>query len=113
MVENTRMQLLGIGRGVREDLAGMGQRGNRRQGIVQLVGDDADHLLPGGHFLGVDLARELLEQQQPVRDRVEQEAALRDVVDLGFAADLEREQRVAAALDGLAQRRGRALEVTA
>ncbi len=75
------------------------------------MGDDADHLLPGGHFLGVDLARELLEQQQPVRQRIEQEASLRDVIDLGLAADFEREQGVATPFDGLTQRPRCAFEV--
>ena len=106
------MSCSGSGGVLREDLPGMGQRGNRRQRIVQLVRDHADHLLPGRDFLRIDLARELLEQQQAMRHRVQQEAALRDVVDLGFAADLEREQRVAAAIDGFAQWRGRALQVT-
>jgi hypothetical protein len=109
MVENTRASWSGIGR-AREDLPGVRQRGDRRQRVVQLVRDHADHLLPRGHLLGIDLARELLQQQQPVGHRVQQEVALRDVVDLRFAG-VEGEQRVAAALDGLAQRRGRALEV--
>ena len=89
----------------------MRQRGNRRERIVQLVRDDADHLLPGGDFLRIDLARELLEQQQAVGQRVQQEAALRHMVDLRLAGELEREQGVAAALDGLAQGCGRALQV--
>ena len=105
-------QLLGVGRRARQDLAGMRQRGDRRQGIVQLVRDHADHLLPGRHFLRIDLARELLEQQQPVRQGVQQEAPLRDVIHLRLAGELEREQRVAAAFDGLAQRRGRRGEIT-
>ena len=105
-------QLLGVRRRARQDLAGMRERGDRRERVVQLVRDDADHLLPGRHFLRIDLARELLEQQQPMRQGVQQEAALRHVVDLRLAAELEREQRVAAALDGLAQRRRRRLEVT-
>ena len=112
MVANTRTQLLGIGRRARQDLSRMRQRGDRRQRVVQLMRDHADHLLPGRHFLRIDLARELLEQQQAVRQGVQQEAALRHVIDLRLAAELEREQRVAAALDGLAQRRRRALEVT-
>ena len=90
----------------------MRQRRNGRQGIVQLVRDDADHFLPRRHFLRIDLARELLEQQQPVRLGVQKEPPLRHVIDLRFAGQLEREQRVAAAFDGLAQRRGRDGEIT-
>ena len=82
MVANTRAELLGVGRCARQDLPGMRQRGDRRQRIVQLVRDHADHFLPGRDFLRIDLARELLEQQQPVRQGVQQEAPLRHVIDL-------------------------------
>jgi hypothetical protein len=81
----------------------MRQRGNRRQRVVELVCDHADHLLPGGDLLGIDLTGELLEQQQAMRDGVELEATLRDVEHLRLSAQLQREQGIAAAIDGLAQ----------
>ena len=106
------VQLLGVGRPARQDLARMRQRRNGRQRIVQLVRDDADDFLPGRHFLRIDFARELLEQQQAMGQGVQQEPPLRHVIDLRLAAELEREQRVAATLDGLAQRHGRGLEIS-
>ncbi len=62
------------------------------------------------HFLGGELARQLLEEQQLVRLAVEDEAAPGEVVDLGLAADLHGEQCVAVALERLAQRGGGFLE---
>ena len=67
--------------------------------------DDTDDLLPGFDFLTRKLACELLEQQQAMGHGVHDEAPLGDVVDLRLAAELQREQRIAAALDGFAQRR--------
>ena len=42
--------------------AGVRQRRDRRQRVVQLVADDADHLLPGRHFLARQLARHAPQQ---------------------------------------------------
>ena len=78
-------ELLRVRRRAREDLPGMRERGDRRERVVQLVRDHADHLLPGRHFLRIDLARELLEQQQPVRQGVQQESPLRHVIHLRLA----------------------------
>jgi len=47
--------------------AGVGERGDRRQRVVQFVADDADHLLPGRHFLPRQLARHAPHQVQAVR----------------------------------------------
>jgi len=44
------------------------------------VRDDADQLLPRRHFLGCELARQLLEQQQAMRTGVEEKASLREVM---------------------------------
>ena len=93
-----------------EHLAGVHQRADRRHGVVQLVRDDADLFLPHLDFVGAELARELLEQQQAVRHGVEQEPALRHVVDLRLTAQLQREQGIAATLDGFLQRLRRGLE---
>ncbi len=68
--------------------------------------DHPDHLLPDRNFLRGHLARELLEQQQAVRLAVQRERPVAHVEHLGLAADLDREQRVHAALDRLPQRRG-------
>ena len=82
----------------------MRERGDRRQRIVQFVADHADHLLPDRHLLGRHLARQLLEEQQPVRLAVQREVAARQVEDVRLGAVVDREQRVRAALDRLAQR---------
>ena len=89
-------------------LAGMRQRGDRRQRVVELVADDADHLLPGLHFLPAQFGGELAQKEQFVRLAVEVETAAREVDHLlvvVVAGDVE--QRVAAAGDGLAQCRMR------
>ena len=70
------------------------ERGDRRERVVELVRDHADDLLPGLHFLARQLARQLLQQVQAMRLAVEQEAALREVIDLGLALAFDREQRV-------------------
>ncbi len=88
--------------------AGMRQRGDRRQRVVQFVADDADHLLPGMHFLAAQFGGEQADQQQFVRAAVETEAAPRQMVDLLLLRVLvvgDGEQAVAAARHGLAQRR--------
>jgi hypothetical protein len=70
------------------------------------VRDHPDHLLPHHHFLGGQLAGELLEQQQAVGARVEQKAALRQVIHLRLACDLHGEEGIAAAGERLTQRGG-------
>ena len=68
---------------------------------------DADHLLPDRDLLRRELARELLQQQQPVRPGVEHETALREMVDLCFRLDLHREEGVAGTAERFPQcRRG-------
>ena len=82
---NTRAQLRRVGLHG-EALAGLRQRRDRRHRVVDLVRDDADHALPDRDFLRVDLARELLQQPQPVRLAVQQELAVRDVEHLRIVA---------------------------
>ena len=62
--------------------AGMRQRGDRRQRVVELVADHADDLLPGLHFLAAQFGGQLAQQQQFVLAPVEAEVAARQVVDL-------------------------------
>ncbi len=52
--------------------------------------DDADDFLPYRYFLRGHFARELLQQDQPVRLRIEHEASLRDVEDVGLRCLPER-----------------------
>ena len=44
----------------------IGERGDRRERVVELVADHADHLLPGLHFLPAQLGGELAQQQELV-----------------------------------------------
>ena len=83
---------------------GMCQRGNRRQRIVQLVADDADHPLPRGHFLPRQLARHAPEQMQPMRPPLQPECPLRQVEGFLAAIHVDAEQRVLAAAHRVAQR---------
>ncbi|KAG1587713.1 hypothetical protein G6F46_014723 [Rhizopus delemar] len=55
--------------------AGMGQRSDRRQRIVELVADHPDHLLPGLHLLAAQFGGQQAYQQQVVRAAVELERA--------------------------------------
>ena len=87
--------------------AGMRERRDRRERIVEFVADHADHLLPRLHFLPAQLAGEPAQQQQFVRAPVEPEAAAREVVHLFLVGLADREQPVAAAIHRLAQRRRR------
>src|SRR5207344_2063695 len=68
----------------RELLAGMRERADRRERVVELVRDHADHLLPDRDFLRRHFARELLEEQQAVRLAVQRERAVADVEDFGL-----------------------------
>jgi len=61
---------------LRQQLPGVSERGDGRQRVIELVRNDADHLLPDGHLLRCELAGELLQQHQAVRSRVQPEAAL-------------------------------------
>src|SRR6185437_83880 len=78
-----------------EQGARVSERADRGEGVVELVRDDANDLLPDDYFLRGELARELLEQQQLVRLAIEDEAAPREMVDLRLTRDLHREQRIA------------------
>src|SRR6185437_17143719 len=71
----------------REEAPRAGERADRREGVVELVRDDADDLLPHDHFLGGELTRELLEEDELVRLAVEHEAAPGEMVNLRLAAD--------------------------
>ena len=84
-----------------EQRAGVSQRADRGERVVELVRDDADDLLPDDHFLRRQLAGQLLEEHQLVRLSIEDEAAPGEMVDLGLAADLHGEQRIAAAPESL------------
>ena len=75
----------------------MRERGDRRERVVQLVRDHADDLLPVADFLRGELARELLQQQQPMRLAFSRKRRCDEMVDLRLAGELDREQRVAAA----------------
>ena len=103
IVEKTRASRSGSG-AQRELLAGVRERGDRRERVVELVRDHADHLLPDRDFLRRHLARELLEEQQPVRLAVQRERPVADVEDLGLGPLRHREERVHAAVHGVAQR---------
>ena len=77
-----------------EPLPRLRQRGDRRDGIVDLVRDHADHFFPDRDFLRIHFARQLLQQPQAMRLAVQQELALRDVKNLRVAVQLGREQAV-------------------
>src|SRR3546814_17977598 len=62
--------------------AGVRERGDRRQRVVELVADHADHFLPGLHFLPPQLGGELAQQHQLVLAAVEAEAAPAPGVDV-------------------------------
>jgi hypothetical protein len=87
--------------------AGMRERGQRGQGIVQFMADDADDLLPGLHFLAPQLGGQLAQQQQFVAAAVQAEVAARQVIHLFVLAFAGGEQAVAAAPQGLDQGRRR------
>ncbi len=53
-----------------------------------------DDLLPDNHFLGRELACELLQQQQLLWLRIQVKTALREMVDLRLAIHLHREEGV-------------------
>jgi hypothetical protein len=57
----------------------MEEGADRRHGVVDLVVDDPDRLLPDPDLLAAQLRRQALEQDQPVRLRVDPEDALADV----------------------------------
>jgi len=90
--------------------AAVRERRDRRQRVVQLVADDADHALPGRHLLARQFTRHAAEQLQPVRPALQPESALRPVE--GFFAAVERgaEESVVACRHRLAQRRRRLLQ---
>ena len=90
--------------------AGMRQRGDRRQRVVELVADHADHLLPHLHFLAAQLGGELAQQQQLVAAAVEAEQAAREVVDVLVVLVADGEHAVAAAREGVAHGLGHAFE---
>ena len=73
--------------------AGMRQRSDRRQRVVQLVADHADHLLPGLHFLAAQFGGELAQQHQFVLAAVEAELAARQVVDCSSSSLPRRRRR--------------------
>ena len=100
---------LGI-RSAGECLAGMRKRGDRRERVIQLVRDDANDLFPDRDFLRRHLARQLLEQQQPVRLAVQRERPIADVKDFSLGTFGHREKRIHPALDGIAHRLRRASE---
>src|SRR3546814_8659433 len=62
--------------------AGVRERGDRRQRVVELVADHADHFLPGLHFLPPQLGGELAQQHKLVLAAVEAEAAPAQGVDV-------------------------------
>src|SRR5581483_8614334 len=80
------------------------ERGDRRQRIVQLVADHADHFLPGRELLARELAREALDEIQIVRLRVQREAVVRDLEDLGLAVLADGDEAILSRQHGLAQR---------
>jgi hypothetical protein len=81
----------------------MRERGHRRQGIVELVADHADHLLPGLHFLATQFRGELSQQDELVLAPVEPEGAAGQVVDLFAVRVADGEHAVAAAFERVAQ----------
>ena len=86
------------------------QRRHRRQRIVQLVADDADHLLPGLHFLAPQLGRQLAQHEQRLHAAVEPELAARDVPGLFVVVGADGKQAVAAGPHRVAQRLGRRVQ---
>ena len=81
--------------------AGMRQRGDRRQRVVQLMADHADDLLPGLHFLSSQLIGQQAQQQQLMLAAVEAEMTPCQVIHLFLVVDFvaaDREQAIAAAL---------------
>ncbi len=73
------------------------ERGDRRERVVQLMADDADHPLPGRHLLARELAGHAADQAQPVRPALQAELALRKVEGFLAAVDGEAEEAVLAA----------------
>jgi hypothetical protein len=90
--------------------AGMRERGDRRQRVVELVADHADHLLPGLHFLPAQLRGELSQQHEFVFAAVEAEAAAGEMVDVLVVFVADGEHAIAATLQRFAQGIRRALE---
>ena len=89
----------------------MGQRGDRRQRVVELVADHPDHLLPGLYFLAPQFRGEQADQQQFVAAAVEAEVAPRKVEHILLVALVGYgEQAVAAAPHRLAQFRRQAVQ---
>src|SRR3546814_3531940 len=77
--------------------AGVRERGDRRQRVVERVADHADHCLPCLHFLPPQLGGELAQQHQLVLAAVEAEAAPAQVVDVFLVLVADGEHAVAAA----------------
>ena len=75
--------------------AGMRQRGQRTQGIVELVAQHSDQLFPGRDFLARQFARQPLQQVQPKGASLQDEGALRQMKSLFDALDFGGEQTVA------------------
>src|SRR6185437_8356992 len=90
--------------------ARLSERGDRRQGVVELVAHDPGELLPDTDLAPGELARDALEQIQPMGPALKQKRSLRQAEDLFDAVDLDLEQTVAARLRGATQRLGRLLE---
>ncbi len=89
------LQLRGVGRvlghSASQQAPRVHQRRDRCKGVVELVRDDPNDFLPDRNFLGRQLAGQLFEQHEAMRLSVEQEAPLREVVDLGLCGDFHGE----------------------
>ena len=90
--------------------AGVRQRSDRRQRVVQFVADHPDHFLPCLHFLAAQFGGEQAQQHQFVAAAVETEAAARKMEDVFIVFVADREDAVATALERIAQRLRRAFE---
>ncbi len=85
-------------------------RRDRREGVVQLVIDQPNHLLPDLDFLTAELRGQVLHHQQRVRLVLECEVALGQVIRARFAVLLHGEEGIGLGEQALAQRFRRAIE---
>ena len=91
IVANTLVAAGRARRAATSSRAGVRQRRDRRQRVVELVADHADHLLPGRALPGAQLARQAAQQRTAgARGRCRRNAAAREVEDLLFVARARR-----------------------
>src|SRR5262249_45240845 len=98
-------QMLGL---VGNPLGGANERNDRRQRVVELVADDANDALVQLGLASAECTGQLLDGDQRVRRAVDLEMALADVECL--AVVVQREESIAVAEQGAAERFGRVLQ---